>query len=249
MEVHSMHLDEELIQRFIAGELTERSAPADHLRTCTECREAVARADQEWAEVGLVLRKLDHRPPPIEPQSLAERAHTRTRQGMLRWAAAILLTVGVAGAAYAAPGSPLRAWIHAVLARATGSPATQTAPPAPTPEGTLAGIAIPAGQNLVILFTSTQTAGQASISLTDSGQVVVRALNGAATFTSDVDRLAIENSGSSANFDIRIPRTAERVEIRVAGQRVFLKEGAHITASGSPATGDYFRVPLASGGP
>jgi hypothetical protein len=239
-----MHLDEELIQRRIAGELAEKSAPADHLRSCAACRDAVVRAEREWAEVGLALRRLDHRPPPLAARGLMDRARARNRLRLLRWAAAILLTAGVAGVAYAAPGSPLRAWVQAVIARVTGSRTRENVLPAPTPGGALAGIAVPPGQNLVILFTATQAAGRASITLTDSGQVVVRALDGTAAFTSDLDRLTIENTGSSASFDIRIPRAARRVEIRVAGQRVFLKEGAHITAGGSSPDSDSFLIPL-----
>ena len=39
----------------------------------------------------------------------------------------------------------------------------------------------------------------------------------------------IDNQGSSASFEIHIPRTATRVEIWVNQARLFLKDGPHVT--------------------
>jgi hypothetical protein len=138
------------------------------------------------------------------------------------WAAVVLLALGVAGVAYAAPGSPLRQWAHAVAVWLRGE--------TPQPEASGAGIAVAPGQNLIILFTSTQREGSARVSLTDRADVVVRAPVGAATFSLEADRLVIDNKHSRASFEIQIPRAARRVEIRVAGARRFLKDGPAVTA-------------------
>ena len=68
----------------------------------------------------------------------------------------------------------------------------------------MAGIAVAPGAKLVILFASTRAESAAHVSLTDSEDVVVRAPVGAAAFTSNDDRLVIENAGSSATFEIEI---------------------------------------------
>jgi hypothetical protein len=44
-----------------------------------------------------------------------------------------------------------------------------------------------------------------------------------------VDQLVIDNRGSSASFEIQIPRAAPWVEVQVAGDRIFLKAGPQIT--------------------
>lgn len=84
------------------------------------------------------------------------------------------------------------------------------------------------------------------MSLVAGPEVAVRGPVGAATFTSDVDRLVIDNRGSAASFEIAIPATAPRVEIRVGADRIFLKDGARVTTAGSARGRAPFLLPLAS---
>lgn len=204
--------------------------------------------DRDEDEVFALLRHLDHSPPAVTAEMIAARAR-RGADGR-RWAAGILLTVTLAGAAYAAPGSPVRGWISAAVERIAGRHETPQAPLAPPTEEPPAsqpresGIAVAPGRELLILFTASQATGQARIKLTDAAEVTVRASSGAATFTSEIDRLVIDNRGSSADFEIGIPRAARRVEIRVAGDRIFLKSGPRITSGESlPSPGAYL-LPL-----
>lgn len=95
---------------------------------------------------------------------------------------------------------------------------------------TLRALVPAAGELLVILFTTEQDSGHVVVRLTDGSDVVVRAPSDAASFTSAEGRLVIENRSRGAVFDIDIPRSAPRVEIRVGGQRAFLKDGASISA-------------------
>lgn len=226
-----MHLDEEQVQRLLHHELppAAETAARAHLAACSDCRGRAAEAERDEQEVHALLRALDHPVPRLDPESVAARARAHGFvPPRVRWAAGILLALGLAGVAYAAPGSPLRRWAQAVAERLGGS--SRRPPVAPTaliPDSG-AGIAVVAGPELVILFTAPQPAGQAQVSLTDGAEVVVRAPIGAATFTFDVGRLVIDNRGSSATFTIQIPHAAPLVEIRVAGQRVFLKEGPHV---------------------
>ena len=245
------HLDEEQAQRLRHGELP---APAEaaaraHLTACADCRQRLAQAEREEGDVDALLRHLDHPPPAIEAGAVAARAGVR-EFGWGRWAAGILLTLGLAGAAYAAPGSPLPAWVTAVAewmgggsARPPSAPAPSPAP-LPPPSPGFAGIAVAPGRALLIHFTSPQAKGWAQVSLTDGGEVVVRALNGAATYTSDDDRLVIDNRGSAASFEIEVPRVAPWVEIRVDRVRVFLKDGPRVTTRQAPDTLGRYLLPL-----
>jgi hypothetical protein len=153
-----------------------------------------------------------------------------------RWAAGVIVALGLGGASYALPGSPIPSLVRAVVQwagglsdrpRPTSAPATESAP-APVPAPSVAGIAVPVGRDLIIVFTS--ALGQARVSLTDGAEVVVRAPAGAATFTAHVDRLVIENAGAGTVFDIGIPRGAPRIEIRVEERCLFLKDGHRIVS-------------------
>ena len=103
-----MHLDDELIQRELHRELGSRDAAVRaHLADCLECRDRLAEAAREEARVYELLRRIDHGALPIDPQALVDRAR-RARLAWTRSAAVVLLGLGVAGVAYATPGSPFK---------------------------------------------------------------------------------------------------------------------------------------------
>jgi hypothetical protein len=239
----TMHLDEETIQRLVNGELEQfAESPAHlHLGRCEECRARLEAAAREEEETHALLRYADHAPPAVSAEVIAARARTLREQARgeelmrraswMRRAAGILVVIGLAGAAYSMPGSPLPKWVANALGwirEGMGGPST------PAPQTTdredsgsgRSGIAVPAGENLVIVFTSTQAEGGVRISLTDEGDVLVRGPSGAANFTSEPERLVIHNENSTKSFEIAVPRRAPRIEIRVGDRMIFLKEGS-----------------------
>lgn len=247
-----MHLDEEQLQRLLDGELadSEEASARAHIAQCADCRRRAADAEREEDEVDALLGQLDGPAPSLDAESVAARARARD-SGWMRRAAAVLLAVGIAGAAYAVPGSPLPALVQAVVTWIGGgpdvprkTPEPERAPHAGSPDASVAGIAVDPGERLLILFTSSQAEGEARVTLTDGALVTVRAPIGAATFSSDVDRLVIDNHGSAATFEIQIPRTAPLVEIRAKGDRLFVKEGARVTPEGPAGSGGPFLLPL-----
>jgi len=194
----------------------------------------------------------DPAPPRISAEAVAVRAQApRVAPGppvvdlaFLRRAAAILIVVGIAGAAYAVPGSPVREWVHAIVERMGGRPAP-TPGPAPGESPAIgAGISVLPGQRLLILFQSAEGDGQVFVSLTDEPEVQVHAPTGAASFTSSADQLLIAVQDPSATFEVEIPRSAPWVEIQTGKGQVFLKEGERVTTKGSKdAVGGYlFRL-------
>jgi hypothetical protein len=109
----------------------------------------------------------------------------------------------------------------------------------------VAGIALTPGSRLAILFLRDQAGGVATVSFSDSGDVVVRAQRGTARFTSEVNRLSIDNAGDSARFDILIPRGSPWVEIRVKGRRVFLSQASRVVTAAAPDADGRYPLPLA----
>jgi hypothetical protein len=243
-----MHLDDERIQRLLHEEVEPAVAvhTRRHLDECAACRQALDAARRDEERIFALLRRLDHPQPAVDPRALIR--DPRQRSGWSRWAAAILLGASIAGVAYAAPGSPL----PAVLGRMLGAGrATQNTPSAelagPVAPAAGAGIAVEPGDALVIRFESAGDA-IATVALTDDELVEVRALEGSASFSSDVDRLAVRSS-DRARFEIRIPRSASSVEVLAGPTSVFRQvSGRVVSASKADSSGRY-TISLGAGSP
>lgn len=252
-----MHLDEEQIQRLLHRELPARagSSAREHVAGCIECRRRLSEAEQEEAEVHGLLHAVDVPPPRIRAEAVALRAEldivaARTRgSAWLRRAAGVLLAAGIAGAAYAVPGSPVRGWVHTIVQKIGGRPAPAPAPPPGESIAVGAGISVLPEQRLLILFKLAQGDGQVFVSLTDGPEVQVHAPTGAATFTSGAGRLLIDVRDPSAAFEVQIPRSAPWVEIRVGEDRLFLKEGERVSTSGSTSAVGGYLLRLTPSGP
>jgi hypothetical protein len=247
MEVKPMHLDDERVQRLLHGELEpagERLA-RQHLAACNDCRTLVDQARAEEHRIFSLLREVDHPPPDADPRVvLAAGGRPRTQWG--RWAAGILLVAAAGGAAYAAPGSPLPAALDRLVAilaptqppAGTDPAATDAAPPG-------AGIAVTPGDRLTIRFVVEGDGAFATLSLIDGDEAVVRAVAGAATFTSDVDRLSVRSAGT-ARFEILIPRSAPWVEVLAGDTPVFRKRADRVVTQTGPGADGRYRLILSS---
>jgi anti-sigma factor RsiW len=232
-----MHLNDEQIQRLMHGELAASSqdAIARHAAECPACAQALAQARREEAAIFDLLEHVDHETPMVHAASFATPARPRSST-WTRWAAGIVVATALAGGAYAIPGSPLPELVKRLAALMTGE---RPEPPANGDVSTPAapatsGIAVPAGERLLIEFASAQDSGAVTVSFTDDTLVRVRVLGGSAAFTTDAGRLEIANTGSSADYEIDIPRSAPWVEIRVVSASRLQKDGEKIL-SASPA--------------
>ncbi|MEO6463273.1 MAG: zf-HC2 domain-containing protein [Candidatus Eisenbacteria bacterium] len=238
-----MHLDEERLQRLLDGELpvaAEAEARA-HLASCAPCRDMFATAAGEAAEVDALLATLDdgRELPRVVPAAIAARARA-PRGGRFDWArvaAAMLVAAGLSAVAYALPGSPLPGWLAVATGRVSSRP---QAPDAPGPRAdpgrdAFAGVALDPGSDLVVRFTAPRAGARAEVRLVDGTAFEVRTGSGAATFTTGSAELAIDVLADGAVFAIDVPRTAPRIEIRLGGESVFLRQGGRtILPPGSP---------------
>lgn len=238
-----MHLDDAQLARLVDGELgLEAGSVRTHLAECADCRARAELAGSELAWLERRLRALDHEPPAVTAAALARRGAVSRTGWRWRWAAGVVLAVGFAGVAWAAPGSPLPGLVRRVAEWVSGGGSVTPAPgplPEPPAEAGDAGIALFPGANLVIEFTRSTGVGTAAVELTEEAEVSVRGPGGAATFTAEEERLLVERTGSPAAFVVRIPRAAPRVEIRVGPTRLFLKDGDRISAAAPPVDGRY----------
>jgi hypothetical protein len=238
-----MHLDDERIQRLLHDELGSSEADTQlHLGSCAACRELVDEAREEERRIFGLLSQVDHPRPGLDPRILlAERRASGGQWG--RRAAAVILGAAIAGAAYALPGSPLPAVLDNLLgigvARRDSAPATQADRVSTSP----AGIAVPAEDGLVILLLAEGEGAVATIELTEDAEVVVRAVEGSATFTSDPGRLTVRSSGP-VQLQIHIPRTAASVEVRSGSTPVFRNLAGGPVSETSPDSTGRFVIPL-----
>jgi hypothetical protein len=166
------------------------------------------------------------------------------RRSPLPWAATIVLTLGVAGVAYAAPGSPLPRWIEAV-GRSLGF-GTERAPNASVNDRSLAGVAVAPGDSLVIRFAAAPAAivGYARVELTDESQVVVASPASSTRFTTEPTVLLVEHR-TGDTLRVGLPRSSRHVEIEVGGRTVLLLEegSAPVTDVVADSAGAYL-IPM-----
>lgn len=247
-----MHLDEERLQRLIHGELpsAEEKIAREHASSCGDCSRRLEEIEREERAVDSLLRELDDPAPRLDAGAIARRAEAR-RPRLLRWAAGVALVLGVGGVAYALPGSPLPRWIGAIV-EWTGGAGAPLSPTVTSPEPadrSPAGIAVAPGEDLLILFRTGNARGRVLVTLTERADVEIHAPHGAATFTVGETRLVVNDEGLATTYEIGIPATAPRIEIRVGERRIFLKEGSRITSIGSSGGSPPYLLPLAGSGP
>ena len=237
-----MHLDDERIQRLLHGELGSVEPETRlHLSECDACRGLLQEARVEEARLFESLTRVDHEIPTIDPRALFGRKE-RASGTWGRRAAAILVGAAIAGVAYAAPGSPfpgmLDRWMRSgsdVEAR----PPTRAENQAPAG----GGIAVEPTEGMVIDLAAAGEDAVAMVALSDGNQVVVRAVEGTATFSSDPGQLSVLVSGR-ARLEILIPHSATSVEVQTGAVPVFRKLADGVaTALPRDSTGRY-RIPL-----
>jgi len=242
-----MHLTDEQLHRMVDDQLPDpgRVALEQHVARCADCRTRLADAGEESAAVLAGLRLVDHPLPAIGAATIIARARARQSQAR-RWAAALLLSIGVAGAAYAAPGSPLPGWFSALAGwiAPEPEPGPEPAPPAPAPMPGQAGIAVPPGERLTIRVELDRGRGNARIALTDGAEVIIRAGSGAAGFTAGEDQLLVEVRADSTSLEVLIPRLAPLVDLVVQGRRILRATGGRITTEVTSSSDGTYRLSL-----
>ena len=240
MGLTTMHLDEEQVQRVLHDELAPatESRIRDHLDTCDECRTRVGHAGREETRIFELLQTIDRPVSAMRSGSAVRQARDRRSSWPTR-AAAVVIGVAIAGAAYAAPGSPMRALLRGLVVHRIDRPSAPAIQRDLPNDTQTAGVAVSPGARLTIDITTSPRSGVATVLLVDGDEVVVRAAGGRPTFHSALDRLIIENSTTVTALSIEIPRRAPLVEVRLDGRRVLRKAGSEMTGAKPDSIGRY----------
>lgn len=235
-----MHLTAEQIQRQLDGELAaaESRQVAEHLQVCAACRAELQTVQAEERAVFELLSKLDH---PARAVALREVQRASRPHRLSKYAAGIVLTLGLGGLAYALPASPLRTWLASLFDADRERGAVQVQRNAPTADQ--AGIAVVPGADFTIAFATHQSSGAVLLTLTDDPQVVVRTTDARVRFASSTDRLLIANEGSVADFHVLIPRALRAFTMRAGAQVIFTRRGDRLPPIQPDSSGRY-RIPL-----
>lgn len=243
-----MHLDAERMERLLDGELAPElvRSTREHLAACDDCRTRVRLAEESKGRIDALLQQLDHSIPPADIEAVIVSAERR-EGSPLRWAAVIVFALALGGIAYAAPVTGLRAFLqslwHRPAVQVQPTPDSMAAPVGGAVPPATAGIAVRPGSRLVVEVIPTVRGASARVVLGEGEEVAVRSPAGAATFSSDANRLLVDVL-QPATLDIEIPRSAPHVEIRVSGRRVFLSQSSRITAPTGSASAESWLLPL-----
>jgi hypothetical protein len=239
-----MHRDVEQVERLAHGELdaSREAELRDHLRGCAHCARRLDAAMREDAEIGALLRQLDH-PAPIARADALIRRSRGERLGAARIAAGLAFALLTAGVLYAMPGSPL----PRLLDRAPGpvSPAPPTVrveerPPRPAP----AGIAIPPGADLTVIFSAGLAGGTATVRLVDAPELSIRGAGDGVEFDLGVDRVTVAGTDAAGDYQVLVPRDAPSVRIRDGATVVWEKSGDRVASVVDPAADGAYVVPV-----
>lgn len=232
------HLDEETLQRVLDREL-DPSAAADadaHLAACETCARRLAEAEREERRVLELLGALDHEPPRVDPESIADRAAPGPRWRPLLAATVAFLVVGAL--AWAIPGSPVPGWVRSVAGSGEAGPTAPDEPP-------VAGISVEPGDSLEVVFEHAQEAGAIRVAITPSGELDLRVRGPAPGVRVEPHRVVVGNAGSAASYEIAVPESAPLVRIRVGPDVVLVKEGPIVRTDAPAGPTGAWEIPLA----
>lgn len=219
-----MHLDVDQIERVIHGELRGSTGERaqSHLAECAQCQAAVERARDDEREIMTLLGELEPARPVRLAAVLGAAAATRSPHWLARAATLAAVVVLGGAAAYALPSSPLRRWFETRRAPALPAPGPSRMPQAQEPQVT--GVSVTPDPSMIIVFRERQRRGDVLVRLIEGPEIAVRASANGSRFSVAPGRLTIANNGL-ATYEVDVPASVPRVEIVVAGSRLWLKEG------------------------
>lgn len=246
----TMHPDAAALARLVHGEGSpeERRVSEEHLATCASCRRHAATMREEDIALGALLSTLDEPLPPVAVEAVLQRvSRPAVSHPWRRLAAGVLVALGIGGAAWALPGSPIRAAVRRWLESRSLPPAAEqpsTAPvQGPAPAAAMSGVAVAPGASVTVELRGPPV-GRVQLTLTEAAQLTVEAPVGVGEFASATGRVVVRWSDTTATVIIGVPRSAPHVEVRGRDQALWSKVGSAISSSASALGGHYeLRLP------
>ncbi|MEX1256136.1 MAG: hypothetical protein WEG36_00810 [Gemmatimonadota bacterium] len=175
-----------------------------------------------------LLSHLDHPVPEVSLDDVWSRAQGREpRRWRHSWAAGVILALGVAGVAYAAPGSPIPRWIRALTERDgvdAGAPTAQAED--------LRGLSFGAGEPLLVEIAPSSQPYSLRVTLTDDAAILVGTSRDDTEFDVRPNGVRVQIAPEDM-LHVRLPRGAARVEVVGQGRTLFLWDGVQIRTEAS----------------
>jgi hypothetical protein len=244
-----MHPTEADWQALVDGEATPAVAVTLHRhgRDCPGCRERYAVLTRARDERVVLFAALDVPVPRPDIEQVIRRAQREQRS---LWrppavAAALLLCAAGAMAALVSPAGRrlvTRTWQWLAAA----NPLSRSAQ-ARSGSPTSWGIAFAADGRIDIAFEAPQATGELRVRLSDSTGKALVVATAPVRYTVRSTHLTIGNAGSTASYDITIPRAGSQATLRVGGVTVLTKDHSRIAvANGGRRVGEAYVLPFRS---
>ncbi len=202
------------------------------------------------AELSIVLRSIDHRPPSVRADDVMRRVHRRHRWRSALLAASAVVSMATIATA-AVPGTALNGFVRGVLGRRETPTVLPMHPspaaPAQAPQIAAArGVAFVPGERAIIVFRASQTSGELRISLADVTTVRITQTTerGNASFDLTTTGVEVGNEGSTASYELVIPSTLALATVRLEGRTIVTKDGATLSCGGRRIRGLSCLVPV-----
>lgn len=242
-----MHLDESTLERALHDEL-DRDALASverHLAACTVCADRLVDAERSERELFGLLEELDHETPRLDwkavlaadtPEDTRRETRVERDTGRTLLAASLAFLLVATAVLAAIPGTPVRGWLESVLGQGPRSdPAA-----ADGDRMSRSGVAVVPDDPFEVAFAAGQPSGRIHVTFVPSSRVELTVTGEPVELESGTDRLVVANRGSSASYELRVPRNLESIRITVDGETIIEKRGGMIQAPAPPeADGEY----------
>lgn len=235
-----MHPDDSRLQRLLHEQLEppEAARVSDHVAECLDCQRRFAEQASTDELIDGALSALDATPPSVTICDIRRRASqtARPRRPWIRAAAAGIVGIAFAGAAYAAPGSPL----PSLLMRVTGR-AIPEIEPARAPTSAPYGIAVSHQGGLTISITATGPETELTVRLNDADrEVSVRSTSERIVYESDPGRLSVTTFEAGTQVAVVVPSSAPLVRIVTDKESIWEKVDDLVrTAAAVDSSGAY----------
>lgn len=196
------------------------------------------------AELRALLSSIDHPAPSIFANDIIRRA--RSRSG---WRSALLAAAAVLAVATAATATVRGSFITHLLGRMRGDRPAQRAQSSSnvaTQAALARGIAFIPGARLEVDFRVAQQAGALQVRWADASSVLLTqtGAKGEAHYALTPTGVLVDNERSNASYSLVLPRSIDRVHVRLAGRELFAKESEVIRCIGNREASDVCTIML-----
>lgn len=216
------HVDDAAIVRYLDGELDAagRELLETHLASCGRCRHALDELRAASRRISRWLPLADE--PPESSAGVVPMRSSRPRLPAFVRAAALLALVAGLSLAIGPVRARLADWIGLDGSPAVTTIEKRTGSAASVEERGLRISFVPVGDRFTLSFEPSASSGTLTLTPVEALRVAGKVVDGDAELQTLPDGLVVRNaSGPDAAYRVEVPRSLDRVEVRVDGETVW----------------------------